>query len=145
MRNRLRFSVWFVIRLKQRMSMISMPPYLRGKMKYKVLAGILVAILLNACRQNKEQPMLADEKIARIMADLYVAEAATTGLSGYPKDSLTHVYYEQALKMHGITKEQYEKDLRILTRDVPRMEAIMEQVQLLLEPEKKDAKKSATE
>ena len=125
--------------------MISMPPCLRGKIKHKILAGILVVTLLTECRQNKEQPMLADEKIARIMADLYVAEAATTGLSGYPKDSLTHVYYEQALKMHGITKEQYEKDIRILAKDVPRMEAIMEHVQLLLEPEKKDAKKSATE
>lgn len=87
---------------------------------------------------------MSDEKIARIMADLYVAEAATIGLSGYPKDSLTHVYYEQALQMHGITGEQYEKDLRILARDVPRMEAILEQAQALLEPEKKDADKPAT-
>lgn len=99
---------------------------------------LILTILFSACQQNTEQPSVPDEKIARIMADLYVAEAATTGLSGYQKDSLKHVYYDQTLKMHGITKEQYEKDLRILVRDVPRMETIMEQVQKILDPEKKD-------
>lgn len=79
------------------------------------------------------------------MADLYIAEAATTGLNGYPKDSLTHVYYDQVLQMHGITKEQYEKDLRLLVLDVSRMEGVLEQVQVLLEPEKKKETAPATE
>lgn len=109
------------------------------------LSLFILIILFSACQSNTEQPSAPDEKIARIMADLYVAEAATNGLIGYPKDSLKHVYYDQALKMHGITKEQYEKDLRILVRDVPRMEAIMEQAQKILDLEKKDPDTPATD
>lgn len=109
------------------------------------LPFFILITFFSACQSNTEQPSASDEKIARIMADLYVAEAATNGLIGYPKDSLKHVYYDQALKMHGITKEQYEKDLRILARDVPRMEEIMEQAQALLEPEKKGADKPVTD
>ncbi len=98
---------------------------------------ILTALILSACQQKTDQPVLSDEQVARIMADLYIAEAATTGLSGYPKDSLTHIYYDQVMQLHGITKEQYEKDLRILVQDVSRMEAIINRSQELLEPEKK--------
>lgn len=51
------------------------------------------------------------------MADLYIAEAATNGLGGYEKDSLTHVYYEQVFEMHGVTKEEYEKNIRLLSQN----------------------------
>lgn len=61
------------------------------------------------------------------MADISIAEAATTGLNGYAKDSLTQAYYKQVFEMHGVTLEAYEQDLRILARDLARMEVIVKQ------------------
>jgi len=83
----------------------------------------LIALLLPvfcatlSCRQETEQPSLSDETLARIMADLYVAEAATNGLGGYEKDSLTHAYYEQVFEIHGVTKNEYEKNVRLISQN----------------------------
>ena len=106
------------------------------------LFGLALLTIWPACRPEGEQPALSDEKIARIMGDLYVAEAATNGLTGYSKDSLTHVYYRQVFEMHGVTREAYEKDLRLIVRDVARMEAIMDRAGEMIEPEKKPAEAS---
>lgn len=57
--------------------------------------------LYPACRENVEQPALSDDKIARIMADLNLAEAAAIGLNGFLKDSLTNVYYKQVMEIRA--------------------------------------------
>lgn len=107
-------------------------------MKKYLFPGLLIlATCLFACKEKTEQPSLSDEKISRIMADLFIADAATTGLSGYPKDSLMHVYFNQVLEMHGVTKEEYEKNLRLIANDLPRMEAVVRQAEALLSTEKK--------
>ena len=104
-------------------------------MKYWFLA--LLFLTVSACRPPAEQAALSDEQIARLMADFYVAEAATNGLSGYPKDSLTQVYYIQVLEQHGVSLAEYEKSLRILAADVPRMKAVQVRANAILEPGKK--------
>lgn len=88
-----------------------------------------------ACSPKTEQPSLSDDKMARIMADLYVAEAATNGLGGYPKDSLLRIYYGHVLEMHGITKEEYEKNLRLYVQDLPRMEQLVKSARNLVAPD----------
>ncbi len=106
-----------------------------------IVKHILVAAFLLfwlACRPYGEQTTLTDDQIARIIADMNVAEAAANGLSGYSKDSLTHFYYDQVLKLHGTTKDEYEKNLHILANDLPRMHAILDQVDHILEPDKKE-------
>jgi hypothetical protein len=90
-----------------------------------VIGCWLLVISFFSCAEKVEKPTLADEKITRIMADLFVADAATHGLSGYAKDSLAQVYFQQVLQKHGTTKEEYEKDLRLIAKDLPRMEAIV--------------------
>ena len=63
---------------------------------------ISLFVSLMSCQEKKtEVQTLDDEKLARVMADLNVAEAATLGLSGYPKDSLIMVYYNQVFEIHG--------------------------------------------
>lgn len=95
--------------------------------------GFLTLVLWNACATSpQETPTLSDEKIVRIMADLSVADAATTGLAGFAKDSLMQVYFKQVFEMHGVTLENYEKDLRILAKDLPHMERIVKQADELL-------------
>lgn len=76
---------------------------------------------------------MPNEKIARVMADLCVAEAATNGLNGYQKDSLMQAYFKQVFQMHGITPEAYESDLRIIASDLGRMEEIVNQAEALLQ------------
>ena len=61
------------------------------------------------------------------MADISIAEAATVGLSGYPKDSLLKVYFAQVFEIHGTTPEGYEQDLRIVGADLPRLKGIVDE------------------
>ncbi|MFM8485302.1 MAG: hypothetical protein ACKOCH_03120, partial [Bacteroidota bacterium] len=61
-----------------------------------ILVFFIPALLLQGCEGgNSVSRDISDEKVARIMADLYVAEAATIGMTGYSKDSLMQVYYSQ--------------------------------------------------
>lgn len=66
------------------------------------------------------------------MADLAIADAATTGLSGYTKDSLMQVYFKQVFDMHGTSAEVYENDLRIIASDLSKMELIVKSADDLL-------------
>jgi hypothetical protein len=105
---------------------------LRPEWLLPFVLGLMVCF--SACQNNnQEQPVLSDDKIAQIMADLSVADAATNGLTpGYTKDSLMHVYFNQTFVIHGISLDIYEKDLRILAQDLPRMERIVKKAQTLL-------------
>lgn len=102
-----------------------------------VIGCWFTVVLFFSCKEKTEQPALPDEQISRIMADLFVAEAATNGLTGYPKDSLMQVYFKQVLEMHNLTKESYEKELRLRVHDLKRMEAIVKDAEALLETGKK--------
>lgn len=85
--------------------------------------------------KQQEQPSLPDEKLARIMADLSIADAATNGLGGYRKDSLMHVYTQQVFEVHQTTLETYEKDMKILSLDLERMENVVKRAEeMLTEP-----------
>lgn len=79
-----------------------------------------------------EQPIWPDDKMALIMADLSVADAATNGLSGYSRDSLAKIYYGQVFELHGVTLADYEKNLNLLTHDLPRLGAVMDSAQAIL-------------
>lgn len=93
---------------------------------------LLLFPFLFACTQKVEEPIWPDDKTARIMADLSTADAAANGLSGYSRDSLAQIYYKQVFEMHGVTLEEYEKNLNLLTRDLPRMGAVMDSAQAIL-------------
>lgn len=103
--------------------------YFRTNRSINRVYPVILAVFLGfftACQSGQtEQTSLPDEKIAQIMADLSVADAATTGLGGYAKDSLMHAYFKQVFDLHQITLERYENDLRILAKDLPRMERIV--------------------
>lgn len=98
------------------------------------------ASVLFSCGKKAEQPTLSDEKMARIMADLYIADAATNGLSGYQKDSLIRVYLAQVMELHSTTKEEYENNLRLIANDLPRIEALVNRAEAMLDPAKKEGK-----
>lgn len=107
----------------------------------RIIGIFLLLCCLAACAEKEEKPVLSNEQLSRIMADLFIADAATTGLAGFEKDSLMRVYFDQVLSMHHVTKEAYENDLRIIARDLPRMEGVVRQASELLNKEKKTDKK----
>lgn len=96
---------------------------------------LLSVVLLGSCNfQNAaERPSVSDEKMARVLADLSIADAATNGIAGYDKDSLMQAYFQQVLQMHGLTQEQHEKNLRIYANDMGKMQELLEQAQVLLD------------
>jgi hypothetical protein len=96
------------------------------------LAFGLGFLFFAACSKAPEQPSIPDDKMARIMADLAIAEAATSGLTGYPKDSLMQTYLRQALDLHRVTRDSYEKNLRLYADDLPRMQQLTRQTEMLL-------------
>jgi len=101
-------------------------------MKRLSVVGCWLLVSFFSCGEKVEQPTMTDEKITRVMADLYIADAATNGLSGYQKDSLAQVYFKQVLEMHGTTKEEYERNLRLIANDLPRMEAVVKGAEEIL-------------
>ncbi len=107
-------------------------------MKY-YFSGLMLCLLLSHCVfDNSVKPSIEEAKMARIMADLAIAEAATTGLSGTAKDSLQQFYFNQTLTMHGLTLEQFEKELQIYANDLPLMMRISEEAEKLVDREKKE-------
>lgn len=102
----------------------------------------LLLALFFSCGEKAERASLTDEQISRIMADMFIADAATTGLAGYPKDSLMHVYFAQVLEMHHVTAEEYEKNLALLAKDLDRMGAVTRAASDLLNTEKKEDNKA---
>lgn len=105
--------------------------------RLSVVGFWVFVFLLFSCREKVEQPTLPDEKISRIMADLFTAEAATNGLTGFEKDSLLQIYFGQVLQKHNLTKEEYEKNLRLIVNDLPRMAGIVQEAEMMLDSTKK--------
>ncbi len=99
------------------------------------LSFLLFCTLL-ACQPPAEKQggnLIPDEKMARIQADLNIAEAATARLNGYPKDSLRQVYFKQVMDMHGISNADYEATLRVIVTDQARMEALLKMSESFLQ------------
>lgn len=99
---------------------------------------ILLSSSMWACQfqHSAEKPSVSDEKMARIMADLAIADAATNGIAGYDKDSLVQVYYRQVFELHGITMEEHEKNLHIYANNSDQMKALLEKAAVLVDTSK---------
>jgi hypothetical protein len=97
-----------------------------------------MALFLAQCkRQPLEQPTRTEVQMARIMADLAIADAATNGLNGYPKDSLAQIYFRQVLEMHQLSMEEHEKNLRLYANDLGQLDRILQQAELLVDVNKR--------
>lgn len=91
-------------------------------------------VFLMACEdKTAAKQALPDEKLSALMADLYIAEAATSGLTGYPKDSLMKVYQAQVFELHGTSAEIYEQDLRLISNDLTHLKQVVLEAQKKLE------------
>lgn len=81
---------------------------------------VSVGISLVACQRDNKYT-ISREKMALIVADLHVAEGATTFLEGTKKDSVLNIYYKQVFEIQGVTREEFDKNLEILKLDPEEM------------------------
>jgi len=96
----------------------------------------ILIIFCHSCKQESPQPEISDEKMAHIMAEIAIAEGATTMLSGFKKDSLANAYYRNIFEMNGITRDDYEKSLRVLVNDVDHTQAVIDQASKIINEKK---------
>lgn len=93
---------------------------------------IIYLLICSACQQTSAPLDVPEDKVAKIIADLSIAEGSVIMLSGYKRDSLAHAYYKQVYEMNGITLEEYEKYLRILVIDTDRLESVLKKSEQLI-------------
>ncbi|MBU6342215.1 MAG: DUF4296 domain-containing protein [Bacteroidetes bacterium] len=101
--------------------------------------GVLL-LLFGNCKKNQEQIDLEPDQLVRILSDLSIAEAATAQMAGYEKDSLTKVYYNQVFEIHHTSPEQLERNLRLYSKNLERMEQIVKKVEESVSTEIKEPK-----
>lgn len=95
-----------------------------------ILILALAIVWISACQTAvKPEPVISDENMSLIMADLAIAEAATHMLTGPVKDSLYRAYAKQIFEIRKTTIEEYESSLRILVTDEERMLNIAQQAE----------------
>lgn len=95
-----------------------------------VVAGICL-LLLGGC-SGGEKRALTDEQLSRIMADLFVAQAASSSQSGDLRDSLLGVYTRQVYGMHHTTPDVYEREINEAALDMGRFEGILNKAEELV-------------
>lgn len=93
---------------------------------------IFSLLICGACQHTNTPLEVPEDKVAKIIADLSIAEGSVIMLSGYKRDSLAHAYYKQVYEMNGMTLEEYEKYLRILVTDTDRLESILKKSEQLI-------------
>jgi Domain of unknown function (DUF4296) len=94
----------------------------------QILAGLGIACigLSSTCSTTKPKPTLPPEKMADILADIFVADAAVASGYGPIRDSMHAYYYSQIFEIHGITHEEYKKELLIYSESLVQMDSIMQ-------------------
>ena len=83
------------------------------KIKYIVLFFL---VLLSACGQKK----ISEQKLAGAIAEVYLTEMILQKEQIPLESEQAAIFYEQALKKHGITKAQYEATMRFYADKKPR-------------------------
>lgn len=107
----------------------------------KKLIYILLSVLwLASCQKtsNTATATLTDDQLAAIMADVAIAEGATTMVAGYKKDSLNTAYYNMVLQIHHVSLEEYERNLRVAVQDIPHIRELMKRAESIIAAKKGD-------
>ncbi len=105
----------------------------------KLLFAAGLAVVLS-CQKKVEAPPIADEKMVRIVADLYSVEAVLTLGTPKQRDSLAPLFQSQVFESQGVTKADYEKSIDILTHEPIRLDTILARASRLLDGKSKDTR-----
>ncbi len=84
------------------------------------------------CQRTEPLPV-PDDTLAKVLADVHVAEAAVQNLSGTYKDSLKHVFIAQACSIYRIQEADLRKSIEMLAQQPDKMEKVYKRVEKRLE------------
>ncbi len=83
--------------------------------------------------QRAEPLPVPDDTLAKVLADVHVAEAAVQNLSGTYKDSLKSAFIAQACSIRQIKLTDLYKSVDMLVQQPDRMEKVYKRVEKRLE------------
>lgn len=96
--------------------------------------ALAIAMLLAACTDNDKpkapNPLFDETRMVEIITDMELTEAKLNFANerGGSADSLKDSYFQQLYDHHGITKEQFAKNLEYYTKKPEVLETIMSRV-----------------
>lgn len=100
--------------------------------KFKTLSIILILLTLMSCGKNRTpQGVMNEDKMAEFLIDAYHLEGFYSIESGYRKEDLSKeaiISYDNLLKKHGITAEDFEKSLEYYTQHEEKYKLIHQRV-----------------
>lgn len=86
-----------------------------------------------ACSNNREELPLSEEKMAHILADIHVAEAAIKEATGSDKDSLEQLYYQRIMKIHGVSRADFDSTLSKVHRNPDQLIHLYQRARAILD------------
>jgi len=94
---------------------------------------ILITAIFTACNETtvnpkKIEPDIPQEKMIQILKDVHLAEAISQSERTNVKDSLLAIYYEDIYRIHNITKEDLERNLKLWMSDAEVADKLYEKV-----------------
>jgi hypothetical protein len=98
----------------------------------RVYLLIFPILLLVGC-QPTDPLELADEQLVPLLADLHIARAVVANASPEQRDSVHDVFIDQLCLLHGISRDQFDRNLQRLADDPQRMEALYHEIVARLE------------
>lgn len=95
-----------------------------------VVSLLFLAILSFSCQTAEDDgpgPVIPQEELPTILADMLTLEAAVKELPNSTRDSLSTVYYNRALRPHGYQLEDFQQSMQWLQEDPARLQAAYEE------------------
>lgn len=77
----------------------------------KRIVPLFFIVLLSACEEKKYQPLIDENVMVNVVADLQLAEEALKKSPQAQKDSLKILYKQQILQIHNIEEDLLEIEL----------------------------------
>ncbi len=115
---------------------------------YRILTlAIISSVVFLKCSQEQEMfyqispdTLIEEQKMAEIMADVHLTEAAIHQrlVGRYDKEVQSHLFYSITFEKHNISKETFDKNLRYYSQDYKKLEKIYEDIITILHQKKSE-------
>ena len=86
-----------------------------------------------SCGSKSRSLPLSERKLADVLLDVHIAEAAAQNLGGKSRDSLLQIYYRDICRIHKIEMEELEKSMAIMREDPNRLTEVYSRINKKLE------------
>jgi uncharacterized lipoprotein NlpE involved in copper resistance len=103
---------------------------------------VFIMLYMVGCNNRAEKPPIQEEKMAKILVDVHVAESSMQDyLNAEKKDSVGKINYSKVFKIHKVSAADFDRSLKLYQKDPSKMEALYKKVLAELEKQDKEARK----